>query len=106
MVVKTRYTDANKVKRRLWGEARADDPSLRPAARLLFFLKSKVIFFVVIPSWSPCKGESLYAKLFVTGVTEIHSYLAIKAEDTPVQNQPQSKPVQHHQQPPRNFVQI
>ena len=80
-------------------------PVARPHA-YYFFFKFKVIFFVVIPSWSPCKGESLYAKLFLTGVTEINSYLAIKAEDTPVQNQPQSKPVQHQQQPPRNFLQI
>ena len=106
MVVKTRYTDANKVKRRLWGEAMGTIlPFARPHA-YYFFFNSKYFFVVEISSWSPCKGESLYAKVFLTGVTEINLYLAIKAEDTPVQNQPQSKPVQHHQQPPRNFVQI
>ena len=106
MVVKTRYTDANKVKRRLWGEAGGRSFHSPGRTLTIFFFNSKYFFFVEIPSWSPCKGESVYAKVFLTGVTEINSYLAIKAEDTPVQNQPQSKPVQHHQQPPRNFVQI
>ena len=110
MVVKTRYINANKLERRLWGEARGKFlPFGRPHAYYIFQKKFKIliiIFFLEIPSWIPCRGESPYTKLFLTGVTEINLYLAIKVGDTPEQNPPQSKPVQHHQQPPRNFFQI